>query len=102
MHRRDPLLDAERTLQPVDGARELGQDAIARGVGDAAAMLRDQAVGDLAMRDEEPQRARLIRVHQVRIASHVSEKDRGEAALDGRGSFAHWMQSCRGDLDLSS
>ena len=89
VHRADSLLDAERALQRIDGARELGQDAVAGGVGDAAAMLRDEAIRHLAMGAEQAKGAGLIAVHQAGVAGHVGADDGRETALDDGGRLVH-------------
>ena len=82
VHCGNSFLDAERAVERVDGARELGQDAVAGGVGDAAAMLRDEAIRDIAMGVEQAQRAGLIDVHQAGVAGHIGAEDSSETALD--------------------
>ena len=89
VHRGDSFLDAERALERIDRARELGEDAVAGGVGDAAAMLRDEAIRDIAMGAEQAQRAGLIDVHQAGVAGHVGAEYGGETPLDDGGRLVH-------------
>ena len=77
----EPLLCLHRALNGIHGARELREHAVARGVGDPAAVLRDEAVQDLPARREQAKCPDLVRAHQARIAGHVRREDRGELAL---------------------
>jgi hypothetical protein len=75
------------TAHRVDDAREFRQHAIASILDDAAGMLADLRVEELAaMRLEALVRALLVRAHQPRIARHIGSEDRGKTAGRGHGS----------------
>lgn len=73
-------------LQPaahrIHSARELGKDAVAGRVGDAAAVLGHDAVEDSSMRAQNLQRGGLIIVHVAGVALHIGGKDSDEAAFE--------------------
>ena len=70
----------------VDDAREFHQHPVAGGLDDAAGMLADLRVDELAaMRLEAFVRAFLVRAHQARVARHIGGEDRGETAGRGHG-----------------
>src|SRR5882724_7844550 len=92
IHRADSFLNAEGAVERIDGARELGQDAVARGIGDTAALLRDEAIRHLPMGAEQAQRAGLIAVHQAGVAGHIGAEDGRETALDDGGRLVHRLQ----------
>jgi hypothetical protein len=71
----------------VDDAREFRQHPVAGGVDDAAGMLADLWVDELAaMRLEASVRAFLIRPHQTRVARDIGGEDRGKTAGCGHSS----------------
>ena len=82
------ILRAERplhiygALDRVHDARKLGEHAIPRRVEDAAAMLSDQPVNDLAVRRERAQRADFVDAHEATVALDIGGEDRGELAFD--------------------
>ena len=84
-----PLLCLHRALNGIHGARELGEHAVACGVGDPAAVLRDEAIQDLAARREKTKCPDLVRPHQAGIAGHVGRHDGGEPALDPLVRWGH-------------
>jgi hypothetical protein len=56
----------------IDDARELSQQPVAGRLDDAAGMLADLRIDELAaMRLEEFVRAFLVRAHQARITRHI-------------------------------
>jgi hypothetical protein len=68
----------------VDDAREFGQKPVAGGLYDAAGVLADLRVDELAApRFQALVRALLVPAHQPRIARHISGEDRGETADSG-------------------
>jgi hypothetical protein len=69
-------------LNGIHGARELGEHAVARGVGDPAAVLGDEAVKDLPACGEKAKCPDLVRPDQAGIAGHVRRKDGGKLPLD--------------------
>ncbi len=79
------LLHLDRAAHRVDDAGELDQHAVAGGLDDAAAVLGDLRIEELAaQRLEAFERAFLVRPHQPRIPRHIGGEDRGETA--GLGS----------------
>jgi hypothetical protein len=72
VHGGNSFLDSECTLERVDCAGELSQDAVPRSVGNTPPVLCNQPVGNFPMGVQEPQRAGLVCIHQARIAGHVS------------------------------
>ncbi len=76
------------TAHRVDDAREFRQQAVAGVLDDAAPMLADLRVDELAeMRLEALVRAFLVRAHQARVARHIGGEDCGEAADSGHCSL---------------
>ena len=77
-------LQLDGAAHRVDDAREFHQHAVAGGLDDAAAVLPDLRVDELAaMRLEPFERALLVRPHQPRIGRHIGGEDRGETADNG-------------------
>jgi hypothetical protein len=71
----------------VNDAREFQQHPVAGRLDDAAGMLADLRVDELAaMRLEALVRAFLVHAHQARIARHIGGQDRGETADSGHFS----------------
>jgi hypothetical protein len=78
------LLHRDRAAHRIDDAGELDQQAVAGGLDDAALVLGDLRIEELAaQRLEAFKRAFLVQPHQPRIARDISGEDRGETA--GRG-----------------
>ncbi len=78
----DDALDLEGAARRVEGARELGQQVVARGVHDAPAMLPHQHGELLAVGGEGVKGLLLVRRHEPAGADHVGGEDCGESALD--------------------
>ena len=77
-------LHLDRAAHRIDDAGELDQEAVAGVLDDAAAVLGDLRIDQLAqVRLEALVRALLIRPHQPRVARHIGGEDRGEAADRG-------------------
>jgi len=75
------LLHRDCAAHRIEDARKFDQHAVAGGLDDAAVMLGDLRIEELAaQRLEALVRAFLVRPHQPRIARHIGGKDRGEAA----------------------
>jgi hypothetical protein len=75
------LLHFDRTAHRIDDAGKLDQQAVAGGLDDAAMMLGDFRIDELAaQRLEAFERAFLVRPHQPRIPRHIGGEDRGETA----------------------
>jgi hypothetical protein len=69
------------TAHRVDDAREFHQHPVVGRLYDAAGMLADLRVDELAaMRLKALVRAFLVRAHQTRIPRHIGGEDRGETA----------------------
>src|SRR6202022_401768 len=88
-----PPLDLGSAQHRVGDAVELEQHAVAGGLDDAAAVLRDGGIDELdPMGLETRECPRLVDLHQPTVADHVGGEDRGEPALWSRhihlsGSF---------------
>jgi hypothetical protein len=81
-------LHLERSLDRVDGAAELQEEAVAEQLDDPAGMRGDDRLDDgLAPVGEGLERAVFVAAHHPRIAGHVGDGDGGETALDAR--FGH-------------
>jgi hypothetical protein len=77
----DRLLHLDRAAHRIDDAGKLHQQAVAGGFHDAAVMLGDLRIEELAaQRLEAFERAFLVRPHQPRIPRHIGGEDRGETA----------------------
>ncbi len=75
------LLHRDRAAHRIDDAGKFDQQAVAGGLDDAAMVLGDFRIKELAaQRLEAFERAFLVRPHQPRIPRHIGGKDRGEAA----------------------
>jgi hypothetical protein len=68
-------------LHGIDRAGEVGDDAVAGGVEDAAPMRRDQLIDDGAASLQPGERADLVTRHQPAVAGNVGGKDRGQFSL---------------------
>jgi hypothetical protein len=68
-------------LHGIDRAGEVGDDAVAGGVEDAAPMRRDQLIDDGAASLQPGERADLVARHQPAVAGNVGGEDCGEFAL---------------------
>ena len=73
-------LDVDGAGQRLDDAREVGQHAVARRADDAAVVLGDEPVDDLAAGPQAGVRAGLVVVHLAREADRVGAQDRGQLA----------------------
>ena len=79
-------LDLDRAADRIDDARKFHQHAVAGGLDDAAAMLPDLRIDELAaMRPQALERALLVRSHQPRIARDIGGEDRRKTARFSRG-----------------
>ena len=73
-----------RASERVDDAGKLDQQAVAGGLDDAALMVGDLGIDQIAAERLEPaERPFFIGLDQPRIAGHIGGEDRGETA-DGR------------------
>ncbi len=79
LHRR---LHGDRAFDRIDHRGKLDQHAVARGLDDAATMLRHQRVRHDAALAQRAGGARLVEPHQARIAGHVGGQYRRQPALD--------------------
>ena len=76
-------LDLDRAAHRVDDAGELDQQAVAGDLDDAAAMLRDLGVDELAPNFlQSGEGSFFIDAHQAGIAGHVGGQDRRQTPLD--------------------
>ena len=92
--RRHDGLDLDRALGRVDHARELGQDAVAGGVDDAAAVAADQRQDHRLVRLEVVDRRGLVLAHEPAVAGDVGGKNGGEPAIR-RGVVVHHCSPAR-------
>jgi len=75
------LLHRDRTAHRIDDTGKFHQQTVAGGLDDAAAVLGDFRIDELAaQRLEAFERAFLVRAHQPRIPRHIGGEDRGEPA----------------------
>jgi len=75
------LLHRDRAPHRIDDAGKFHQQAVAGGLDDAAPVLGDFRIDELAAQRFEPfERAFFVRPHQPRISRHIGGDDRGEAA----------------------
>ncbi len=75
------LLHRDRAAHRIDDAGKLDQQAVAGGLDDAAPVLGDLRIEQLAaQRFQAFERAFLVRPHQPRIPRHIGGEDRSEAA----------------------
>ena len=79
--RRHDGLDLDRALGRVDHARKLGQDAVAGGVDNTAAVADDQRQDHRLMSLQLTHRRSLVLPHQAAIAGDVCRKYGGEPAI---------------------
>jgi hypothetical protein len=82
-------LNLHRALCRADRARELGEDAVARRVDDAAAVLADQRQDHGLVTLEVADGRRLVLPHEPAVTGDVGSQDGGEPTLDGRGGVRH-------------
>ena len=76
------VLHRDGTLHGIDGAGEIGDEAIASRVEDPTAMRGDQAIDDDPVSGEGAERADLIEPHQAAVALDIGGEDRGELPFD--------------------
>jgi hypothetical protein len=80
-------LHRDRAAHRIDDAGKFHQHAVAGGLDDAALVLGDLRVEEVAaQRLEAFERAFFVRPHQPRIPRHIGGEDRGEAAGRGHSS----------------
>ena len=80
------LLHLDRAAHRIDDAGELDQEPVAGGFDDAASVLLDLRIAQLAAdRLHFSKRALLVVTHQPRISRHIGGEDSGEAAGRGHG-----------------
>ena len=83
------LLHHDGAAHRIDDRGELDQEAVARGLDDAALVLGDQRIDELpAMGLERGERPFLVDAHEARVSRHVRGEDGGEPAR-GAQLLAH-------------
>ena len=90
LFRSDGILHRDRAADSIDCTREVGDDAIASGVENAAAISCDQPIDDEPTRLEPGKRADFIKRHKSAVTGNISGEDRGQLPFNGRsrhGSF---------------
>jgi hypothetical protein len=91
-------LDLDRAPHSIDDAGKLHQHAVAGSLDDAAVMLPDLRVDELAaMRFQAVEGSLLIRSHQPRVAGHIRGQDRRKPARRSRGYGLTRSSSVIGD-----
>ena len=103
-------VDFHRAAYSIDNASELDQQPITCRLDDAAVMLRDLRVDQLApMRLQRRQRADLVGAHQTAVSGDIGGQDGGKPSLDAaivqwRPEWTRlWAPSClRQSLYLKS
>ena len=76
------FLEGEGAFDGVHDAAELGEDAIACGVDDAATVTADHRKHDSLMTFQVPDGRLFVRTHQRAVACNVSGEDGGQPALN--------------------
>jgi hypothetical protein len=85
---RDLVLDFDGTTHRIDDAGEFDQQPVAGGLDDAAAVLGDLGIRQLApQRRQSRERTFLVVAHQTRVAGDIGCEDRREPAFDARSAF---------------
>ncbi len=79
---RDRVLHLNSTLHGINGAGEIGKNAVACRGEDPTAMRGDQPIDDDPVSRERAERADLIEPHQAAVALDIRGEDRGELPLD--------------------
>ena len=79
------LLQDDRAAHRIDRARELGHDAVARGIGDPALMPFDLRGGEVAQIAEGGQGCGFVGLHAPRIADDIGGHDRRKPAIGPGG-----------------
>ena len=74
-------LGLDGTLNSLNSATELGQNAVPRGVSDPASMSINQSVKDDAPLGQSLKGSDLVSLHQTAISLDVSRKNRDQPAL---------------------
>ena len=83
------LLHVDRATHRIDDARKFDQQPVAGGLDDAAAMLFDLRVAQLAAdRLQRGERAFLVRPHEPGIAHDIGGQDRSETSGYGHSQIA--------------
>ena len=76
------LLDRDRALDRIHDAGELGEDAVAGRVDDAAAVLADHRQDDRLVRLEVADGRVFVSAHERAVAGDVGGEDGGQPALN--------------------
>jgi hypothetical protein len=79
------LLDVDRASNRFDRAWKFGQNGVAGGVENAAAVSGDEVVGHLAIGGKTPQRFLFVLGDQPAVASNIGRKNRRDLALHDAG-----------------
>jgi hypothetical protein len=82
---RQAALQADRALDGIDDAAELGKQPIAHQLENAAVVPRNLRLEQfLSARHQPPMRARLVTLHQGGVADHIGSEDSGELSVHAR------------------
>jgi len=80
-------LQLDRAADRINDTGKFDQQSVAGGLDEAAAMLLELRIDELAVKGfEAVERTLLIRSHQTRVACHIGGEDRGETAKSGHCS----------------
>ena len=82
--RGDLPLDLYGTADGIDDASELGEHAVACGIGNPAVEADDQVVGDRPMRRQRGESRLLVERHQAAVAFDIGCEDGDQPAIEGR------------------
>jgi hypothetical protein len=78
----DRILDRDGALDGINGTGEIGNDTVAGGIEDPAAMGGDQRVEDRPIGLQTAQRADLVQPHQAAVLGNIGRENRGELTFD--------------------
>ena len=76
------LLDFDGAAHSLDGASELGDDAVTGAPENPAMMVRDQPLDDLSVRVQRADSRFLVGLHEPAVADHVRAEDRGKSPFN--------------------
>jgi hypothetical protein len=79
---RERLLHRDGALDRIDSAGELGQNAVTGCIGDAPAVLGNEAIHNRAMSGQGAHSPDLILLHEARVACHISREDGCQPPFD--------------------
>jgi hypothetical protein len=78
----DGVLDRDGAFDGIDCARKIGDETVAGGIEDAAAMGGDQSIEDYPVGLQPAQRADLVQPHEAAVLGNIGRKYHGELSFD--------------------